>query len=208
MSDQEIPQQTGLTRREVLKKGAVLGGALAWGTPVVQVIGMRPAVAQVTSPTCENLYCVKAEFSGSTLGIFQNCSPGVNRGQGRGNCLAISGQESDFDQASFEFRTSIQVESTLCPSHEDGSPVEGIKITLPAGCDLALIGEQTGTPDAFTGDRAAAAKCGLKGETLVDACDPPTDVGEDAEGRTTICFPIECSNGTSISHIELILCCA
>ena len=41
-----------LTRRQALKRGAVLGGALAWATPVVQVVGMRPAMAQTVSPGC------------------------------------------------------------------------------------------------------------------------------------------------------------
>jgi hypothetical protein len=42
----------GITRREALRKGALLGGALAWATPVVQVVGMKPALAQTTSPPC------------------------------------------------------------------------------------------------------------------------------------------------------------
>jgi hypothetical protein len=45
----------GLTRREALKKGAVLGGALVWTTPLVQAIGMRPAQAQEVSPVCQVL---------------------------------------------------------------------------------------------------------------------------------------------------------
>jgi hypothetical protein len=39
----------GLTRREVLKKGAKLGGTLLWVAPVVQAVGMSPAMAQVAS---------------------------------------------------------------------------------------------------------------------------------------------------------------
>ena len=41
-----------ITRRQALKRGAVLGGALVWATPVVQVVGMRPALAQTVSPGC------------------------------------------------------------------------------------------------------------------------------------------------------------
>ena len=63
--------ETGITRRELLKRGAVLGGALVWATPVVQTIGMRAAFAQSTSPDCPNLYCVKADVKGgSNLGDF------------------------------------------------------------------------------------------------------------------------------------------
>lgn len=39
----------GVTRRELLRKGAVLGGALAWSIPTVQTIGMAPAFAAATS---------------------------------------------------------------------------------------------------------------------------------------------------------------
>jgi hypothetical protein len=42
----------GLTRREALKKGALLGGALIWTTPAVQAIGILPAQAQEVSPFC------------------------------------------------------------------------------------------------------------------------------------------------------------
>jgi hypothetical protein len=49
-------QAGGITRRQALKRGALLGGALAWATPVVQVIGMQPAFAQVPSPTCT--FCI------------------------------------------------------------------------------------------------------------------------------------------------------
>jgi hypothetical protein len=43
-------QQTGVTRRDILKRGALFGGALMWATPVVQTIGMQRAQAQVVSP--------------------------------------------------------------------------------------------------------------------------------------------------------------
>ena len=46
-------QAGGITRRQALKRGAILGGALAWATPVVQVVGMRPAFAQTVSPGCQ-----------------------------------------------------------------------------------------------------------------------------------------------------------
>jgi hypothetical protein len=39
----------GLTRRELLRKGAILGGALAWSIPTVQTIRMAPAFAAATS---------------------------------------------------------------------------------------------------------------------------------------------------------------
>jgi hypothetical protein len=41
----------GLTRREMLRKGVITGGAaLAWATPVVTTIGINRAMASTTSP--------------------------------------------------------------------------------------------------------------------------------------------------------------
>lgn len=44
------PEGQGLTRREMLRRGAVLGGAVVWTTPVVQTLGMGRAFAQTASP--------------------------------------------------------------------------------------------------------------------------------------------------------------
>ena len=41
----------GITRRDLLKKGAALGGAVVWVTPIVQSVGMGRAFAQAPSPT-------------------------------------------------------------------------------------------------------------------------------------------------------------
>jgi len=41
----------GLTRREMLRKGVITGGAaLAWAAPVVTTVGLNRAMAQATSP--------------------------------------------------------------------------------------------------------------------------------------------------------------
>jgi len=41
----------GLTRREMLRRGVITGGAaLAWATPVVTTIGLNRALATATSP--------------------------------------------------------------------------------------------------------------------------------------------------------------
>lgn len=40
----------GITRRDLLRRGAVLGGAVVWTTPVVQTLGMGRAFANTASP--------------------------------------------------------------------------------------------------------------------------------------------------------------
>jgi hypothetical protein len=52
--------QTDLTRRDLLKRGALIGGAVVWATPVVQVVGMSRAHARPPSPSCVR-YCLKWE---------------------------------------------------------------------------------------------------------------------------------------------------
>jgi hypothetical protein len=52
VGDQE-PGRGGLTRREIIKRGAIVGGTVMWVTPAVQVIGMRPAQAQEVSPRAD-----------------------------------------------------------------------------------------------------------------------------------------------------------
>jgi hypothetical protein len=57
---------TGVSRRDFLKRGAALGGAIAWATPVVQTIGMRAAFAQTASPACTVWYAAKIQRIGDT----------------------------------------------------------------------------------------------------------------------------------------------
>ena len=58
-----MTNKDGLSRRDFLKRSAALGGALVWVTPVVQVVGMRPAFAQAVSPgrVCDVFYAIKID---------------------------------------------------------------------------------------------------------------------------------------------------
>ena len=187
MSNTDTPNESGLTRRELLKKGAVLGGALVWAAPVVQVIGMRPAMAQSTSPDCPNLYCLKAEVSSGVLGSFGPLGGG--QGEGQGNCLK---EDEDCDP---------NVPSSILnwlndPAHVTGDPENGFTITLPLGCRLAEFAG--GSEDSFFGGVSAVAKCGKKGHTQ-----PCYAAVDNTDGTLTF----QCGNDTDVSHIELIICC-
>ena len=72
---------SGISRRDAIKKGAVVGGAVVWATPVIQAIGVSPAGAQVASPvpgcacTGTESFDVRATLSGivtGTVGPIQN----------------------------------------------------------------------------------------------------------------------------------------
>lgn len=61
----------GISRREALKRGLKLTGAVIWATPVVQAVGMRPALAQTVSPSADSC-CVKVNADGTCDGINPN----------------------------------------------------------------------------------------------------------------------------------------
>jgi hypothetical protein len=79
-----------VSRRDFLKRGAALGGAVMWVTPVVQIVGMRPAFAQVASPACNVWYAAKIERSDDPPGWV--C---LMAGEGAQDCLNLSDIESD-----------------------------------------------------------------------------------------------------------------
>lgn len=70
MSD-ELNTNEGLTRREALKKGARFGGALVWAVPVVQTVGMSPALAQRVS---EGNCCLRIRFDEPTFVGYNSTS--------------------------------------------------------------------------------------------------------------------------------------
>jgi hypothetical protein len=59
-------ESVGLTRREALKRGLKLTGAVMWATPVVQAVGMRPAFAQtVSQDPCLRTAAFRAKSDGT-----------------------------------------------------------------------------------------------------------------------------------------------
>ena len=49
MEESQKSSRTGLSRRQVLKRGAVAGVATAWAVPVVQAIAINPSHADTPS---------------------------------------------------------------------------------------------------------------------------------------------------------------
>src|SRR6185312_9642682 len=47
--DVDGAEPTGLTRRDALKRGAIVGGALVWSVPAVQVLAMSHNAAEAAS---------------------------------------------------------------------------------------------------------------------------------------------------------------
>ena len=78
MEDDSMSAGTGgMDRRQLLKRSAVVGGALVWTTPVVQSIA-SPAFAQTSPSTqgCVNARLVAVKFDGSEDTLNRNqCVP-------------------------------------------------------------------------------------------------------------------------------------
>lgn len=81
MADEPVGNQ-GITRREALKKGALLGGALAWTIPVVQTVGMSAAFAQQPS---EGTCCLRIAFAVEKTGANQVTFTGKLKNCGSAN---------------------------------------------------------------------------------------------------------------------------
>ena len=62
-----------ISRREILKRGAFVGGAVVWATPVVQTLGMGRAFAATPSDTCVASWADKVESSDQ--GVLRNGDP-------------------------------------------------------------------------------------------------------------------------------------
>lgn len=132
----EGTMQPQITRRQALRRGAALGGALLWTAPTVQTLGMGRAMAASPSGVCI-LYCVKYDVGSGWTEV----------GNGQGNCLvcpsvAVDGLPPDIGQAS----VSGDAETVL-------------NVTLPPGCSV-FDSTATGTPDELAGPSGVWVKCG------------------------------------------------
>ena len=188
--------ETKLTRRALLKRGALLGGAVSWATPVVQMVAIQPALAQPTSPDCVT-YCLKWEVDQNTVdpvsGVWTNNWTGLGSAASMGNCLVCP------PDATNDAPPGVVAGLTVT-----GDPETGFTVTFPNTCDLPIPGDPT--PDEFYGQGAAASKCGAGPGScaFLDAGDVQTDPAD--PNRRLLDFPV-CPNGRGISHLELILRC-
>jgi hypothetical protein len=55
--DDGVRRELGISRRELIRRGAIVGGTLLWATPVIQSLS-PPAFAGVTPGVCSCCCCV------------------------------------------------------------------------------------------------------------------------------------------------------
>lgn len=173
------PTTDGLTRRELLKRGAVLGGALAWATPAVQLIGMQPALAAHVSDVC---FCVKNDPPGSDS--FEPLSETSN-----GECLSAVDESctGEIPELNGEFEVI---------DNNDGS----YTIKYPANCHIIAVSVKCGS--GAPGHDCEATPCGCQHNV-----DP--DPGSPVNGFNYFTVSDDdCQEGAgSISHIEICFRC-
>ena len=183
----------GMSRRDLIRRGAVVGGAAIWVSPVVQSF-TSPAFAQVgtppeTSPGGEECPDGMVEAIGAvkwdpeaTDGPFVPIGRGAN---GQGNCLAnpdlCGGAPPECESLDAHLASHFNAEAEVVV---DG---ERVCITLPPHCSAV---------------HAAGAKEGNPRDG--SPCDCTPDAGTDLSSGI-VCF--EKDNGGGVGHIELVVTC-
>lgn len=192
-----MPAETnqGLTRREILKRGAALGGALAWSAPIVQVVGMSPALAQQTCTT----YCFKFEFD-----KVQNGSVTCDS-TSSGAPLLTGSFVGDLGGAQGCLACPPGATSGLPPNASDicffGDLEDEVTICLPDNCTSSGTGGRGGL-------QQLAAKCGSR-DGSCGILNQPAEVDctcSACAGTKQVTIGV-CPNGKGISHIEFVLTC-
>jgi hypothetical protein len=177
-----------VSRRDFLKRGALLGGALVWTTPVVQVVGMNPALAQVPSPACNVWYAIKIEFNADT-GQFVcesiHNQTSTDPGFGSGKCLDVQAieQANNFDAVD----GGCEQFSAVLQSVEISEDGKRWTVPFPENCQ------------AESGDCAAKVGQGQSAGCVQGACT------WDPENRELV-FEVTTTN--AISHVEFVFCCS
>lgn len=61
----DMESEVGMSRRDLLRRSAVVGGALLWAAPAIQTVGMKAAAAYGPSPgLCAACYCYDLDQNG------------------------------------------------------------------------------------------------------------------------------------------------
>ena len=69
IDDSGLNREFGLNRRDLIRRGAVVGGTLLWATPVVQSIGPKAMAQTKKSPgNCACCYCYNGTITAPAVG--------------------------------------------------------------------------------------------------------------------------------------------
>ena len=196
-----------ISRREILKRGAFVGGAVLWAAPVVQVVGMGRAYAKDVSPNCSR-YCIKWDFDAnpplvpeqltctaggaSAYPIWGNTWTGIGNAAGVAKALKCPADGIDTDTSAQSITNRTGREFVVY-----GTQLAGFWIAFPADTKLADLTD--------VGFYSVGAKCGTTTTTFTPTVeDDPcyTDPNGVPFKRIHI---VGCGNGKDVSHIEMIV---
>jgi hypothetical protein len=145
----------GMTRRELLRKGAI-GGAIVWATPVIQVVGMSPAMAAAPSydllffddfstdgpPNTTNIGSLNNwTISDGTVDLLAPVNPWISEVLSSTNYLDLDGSTGnagtittiqEFDLGPGTYKLSF----ALAGNHRNGA---GEQVTLLVGNGTTLV---------------------------------------------------------------------
>jgi hypothetical protein len=126
MKDTPELNERRITRRETLRRAAIIGG-VAWSAPVLQTL-TSAAYAQAY-PGCEIIYCAKFDNITESSATCVECGPTVTTG----NCIASGGALEGCGRAS----------AVVTPTP--------ITVTLSPGCQCLEAEAKVGDPGGGCG---------------------------------------------------------
>ncbi len=78
----DVESEIGMSRRDLLRRSAIVGGALLWAAPTIQTVGMKAAAAYGPSPgECSACYCYTPDGSGNIVKNYGQPDAFVDPGQ-------------------------------------------------------------------------------------------------------------------------------
>ena len=177
----------GLTRREMIKKGAIFGGTLMWVTPVVQSVGVSRALAQTPSDECIEQWA--SSVISYVPGLRKNGTAVLAGRSNPNNALGAPGtpaQNAGEEQfVSLGFEGTLTVRFTERAYRTTGSEVVVVETTggtyplevaivevSPDGFSWETVGNADNSPTTSTFDLSGISFAYIQYVRLTDATNP------------------------------------
>jgi hypothetical protein len=186
------PQKSGPSRRDMLRRSALVGGAVLWTTPVVQSLA-SPAFAG-SSPVpgdnpCEHRFFIKYEPLEKKFATSDgNCSDSVAECESSGTIVIT---DSGNGAASIAIKNGPVIGSVVATSVSEAC-VE-LDFSFTNGCNV----DESSTYVLYkTGNRFGGCVADQEGQLTDTVLDNP------ATDKYRICT----TGGTGLSHVNLCVC--
>jgi hypothetical protein len=136
----------GLSRREALKRVAVVGGTLVWATPVVQTISAGPAFAQYPVPDGPNLSFIALNVTCGGTAFFIKYETDECKDSGGVDCFEDEPKAVPSCELLFTPTGTKADGEDLGFSASTPDPVTGaVTVTVPLDCTVDQTAVKGGT---------------------------------------------------------------